>query len=576
MVITYYSPQITACEQVQMRSLPTCVADTVGAQEATFIRDKLYRRCKSVGAAAFHVELWNCIQKGGDCDDAEPIDQGKYNSTDVKLARQAFQNITELKMWSDGHKKLPGCYSVDGMPVEPPVDQIAIFDIPLNRPNSQKGYAWITCGYHPDHGNWTVDSVHLGMDKLFYAFQIGDGFFEDLDLLPGLKTLEISNMGIGKVGNLSDHIWKLNGTLTELILQKNNLERLAVGGYGLENLKLLTKLDLYYNNLDQVPDEIKKLGGNLQYLDLGHNILTELPDYNIVPARANPDPNAFWPRMMMLDTLILSDNNIKVIPATFGGMPALRVLKMKNNMVRLLPPEIEGLRTLVELDLSNNDLFKLPNEIGKLKRLVQLDISGNDITQLPPNIGNMDGLVWLNMQNNKVDAIPDNVWKMDSIAIIMANYNQISYIPKEIGMCKTLSQLLLSNNRLLMLPEELGQLESLWSLDLSHNNLEGVPFMGDSPRLAFLDIRENNYLRCLPGIPEGETWNGPLGKFLTDRPDIKTCEGHTSMPTMMPTQPTLQPTCEDTSSEDPSAASCVSTLLGVAVPLLALLVQQSL
>jgi len=421
----------------------------------------------------------------------------------------------------------------------------------------------------------------MGLDKLFYAFELEDGFYEPLALLPGLKTLELYNMGIGKIGNLSDRVWDLNGTLTELILQKNNLERLAVGGYGLENLQKLTRLDLHYNNFDEVPTEIKMLV-NLEYLDMSHNILTELPDYSVVPARANPDDgfdvdgSTFWPRLKSLDTLILSDNGIKSIPATFGHMMNLRILRMKNNALTLLPPELETLgKTLTELDVSNNNLIRLPNEIGKLKRLVQLDISGNQIQQLPPNIGNMDGLVWLNMEDNKIDAIPDTVWKMDAISYINGAYNQISYIPREIGLSKTLSQLLLSNNRLLMLPEELGHVERLWSLDLSQNTLEGLPSFRQSPRLEYLDIRDNRFLRCLPGLPEDAVWNGPFGKFMTDRPDIGTCKGHTDMPTMKPTQPTSQPTCEET-SDDPSAGFRVSTLIGVAVPLLALLVQQRL
>merc|ERR1719499_1017594 len=173
MVITFAQPTMGSCEDIKVRTLPDCMLEELAEQsKVDLIVEKNYRRCKAIGVLVYDNELWRCVQKGGACDDAEEIIIGARNSTDVKIARAAFEAISELKKWDDGHSRLEGCYSVDGVEVEEPtpISKNAIFK--SMKPPEQFGKAWIDCGYTDVSGNWSVWNVHLQMDKLMYTFEI--------------------------------------------------------------------------------------------------------------------------------------------------------------------------------------------------------------------------------------------------------------------------------------------------------------------------------------------------------------------------------------------------------------------
>lgn len=578
MVVRWYSPEMASCGSLKVTTMPSCVLNELGdLNKVQLIQDQNYRRCTAVTITVYNAELRRCIVKGGDCDDATEIDVGKYNSTDVKHARMAFEEVEMLKYWQADdddtkHHRLQGCYTVEDIPVDD-VTKKAVFT--ALKPPEQHGEAWIECNWMEGNGNWTVSALHMAMDKLYLPVDIPNEFFVRLQMLPGLRTLDLSHLGFGLMDKANETqpnglIYSLNGTLEELILSQNNLETIADVGLGLANLRLLTKLDLHDNRMREVPNEIRKLR-NLVYLDLGHNVLSDLPDWGLTPARRLADNDydvdggakskMFWTKLNNLETLIMKDNNIKFLPDTMGSLRALNNLNLANNMIRHFPAMVaEGLgNTLTMLDLSNNELQDVPNEIGKMKRLVRLDLSNNELRELAPNMGNMDALIWMNLDNNQLYELPDNMWKMESLAYVQANFNDIVFLSDSLATNgPPLTIMELSNNKLKMLPEAIAELPLLYQLNVENNQIMSIPSLSHADRLMYLNIKGNKPLRCLPKLKEGNMWNGPGDKFLTDmaNPNMPgaTCRGHSDMPTMAPTSPTPQPTCETPSPTPASSA----------------------
>lgn len=586
MVAKWYSPEMAECGSIKVREMPRCALEELGVPaDVQTIEDRNYRRCIAVSIEVYNEELFRCMKKSGSCDDATEIEVGAYNSTDVKNARMAFEVVTQLKFWQEDeedkkYQRLPGCYTVEDVKMDK-VTKRAVFK--AMKPPVQHGYAWIECAYTDVSGNWSVTALHMTMDKLYLPVTLPDDFFAHLKNLPGMRTLDLSHLGMGLMDKANETqpnglIYSLNGTLEELILQKNNLETLADVGFGIANLKKLTKLDLHDNRIRVIPQDIRKLK-SLEYLDLGHNVISELPDWGLPPpARRLTDDEyypvdggakskEFWSKLNNLETLIMNENNIKYLPDTMGSMRSLRYLNLANNVIRHFPPRVaEGLgNSLTELDLSNNDLQDVPNELGKLKRLVQLDLSNNNLQQLSPNMGNMDGLVFMNVENNQLVELPDNMWKMESLVIVRANFNSITFLSDSIKLCPSLSQLLLSNNKLKMLPETIAETPKLFVLNVMDNQIMSIPSMVHAERLEYFNIQGNKPLRCLPKLKAGTQWNGPLDKFLTSFPNPNdpsaTCRGHSPMPTSAPTSPTPQPTCETPSPTESSGIAAGPSLL---------------
>jgi hypothetical protein len=85
----------------------------------------------------------------------------------------------------------------------------------------------------------------------------------------------------------------------------------------------------------------------------------------------------FW-----LRELVLTNNNITVLPDSIGNLKELVYLDLANNGIEYLPESIGELGELGHLDLSENNLQRLPDSFSKLVELEHLDLSGNDIKEL--------------------------------------------------------------------------------------------------------------------------------------------------------------------------------------------------
>eukprot|EP00897_Mesotaenium_endlicherianum_P004250 jgi/Mesen1/3853/ME000207S02866 len=137
-------------------------------------------------------------------------------------------------------------------------------------------------------------------------------------------------------------------------------------GWGGGARSALEELDLTFNNLTSLPQSCGRAWGSLRRLSLGYNKLKVLPE-----------PVGDLTRLAHLDVRF---NHLGALPASLGRLHALEHLDVSNNFASLqeLPAAaIGGLSSLQVLVLSNNQLEVLPGELSQLARLHTLELDGN-------------------------------------------------------------------------------------------------------------------------------------------------------------------------------------------------------
>ncbi|KIY99055.1 Leucine-rich repeat-containing protein 57 [Monoraphidium neglectum] len=133
----------------------------------------------------------------------------------------------------------------------------------------------------------------------------------------------------------------------------------------------LTRLAAPNNQLTSLPPEIGSLTA-LKTLQLDGNQISDLP------------PGAALSGLRRLETLSLSNNRLRALPASLGALGALRALGCANNRLESLPPELGGSSALESLDVSGNPgLARLPEELGRLGRLKSLLADGTGVAEVP-------------------------------------------------------------------------------------------------------------------------------------------------------------------------------------------------
>lgn len=100
---------------------------------------------------------------------------------------------------------------------------------------------------------------------------------------------------------------------------------------------------------------------------------------------------------------MLSKNRIQALPASIGGLRALKILLADVNALTRLPASLGLCCSLRILNLASNNLLAMPDEIGKLAELRVLNLSNNYLRSLPESIANLPNLtaLWLNDNQKK-------------------------------------------------------------------------------------------------------------------------------------------------------------------------------
>lgn len=143
--------------------------------------------------------------------------------------------------------------------------------------------------------------------------------------------------------------------------------------------------------LTEFPAEIYSLAETLEVLDLGFNALSHLPDD--------------LGRLRRLRVIFCSGNRFERLPPVLGDCPALSQVGFRGTGMRevpaeALPPQLRW------LTLTDNDIQVLPAALGQLPALQKLMLSGNALRALPPGLAGAPNLELLRIAANRFEALP--------------------------------------------------------------------------------------------------------------------------------------------------------------------------
>lgn len=153
----------------------------------------------------------------------------------------------------------------------------------------------------------------------------------------------------------------------------NDIQRCSLDK-GILQLSKLKILNLNNNLIESLPEELNKLP-NLRELCVAHNLLgkSSLKQWQWIGGFLSKN-------LVMLD---LSYNELTIIPDQLVKLHHLRTLNLCYNNLKTLPVGIGNLRNLKIFSVSNNCLTILPGSVRKL-RLQSIDISRNNFGQSIP------------------------------------------------------------------------------------------------------------------------------------------------------------------------------------------------
>ncbi|XP_061379143.1 leucine-rich repeat and calponin homology domain-containing protein isoform X2 [Danaus plexippus] len=204
----------------------------------------------------------------------------------------------------------------------------------------------------------------------------------------------------------------------------------------LEDAYLSGELKLSGRKLREFPKPVKYDLSDTVVADLSKNRFSEMPEEVTT--------------YIYLEKLLLSQNIIRSIPDSVGGLQSLTYLDLSSNQLTELPREV-CLMPLQVLLLQDNLLTSLPKEIGKMTSLAELDASNNKITQVPMTLGDCTGLRCLDLSNNQLGLLPLQITYL-RLEHLDVSCNCISSLPLELRNMTTIITLNLDNNPLVSPP----------------------------------------------------------------------------------------------------------------------------
>ncbi|KAL1132624.1 hypothetical protein AAG570_010576 [Ranatra chinensis] len=389
--------------------------------------------------------------------------------------------------------------------------------------------------------------------------------------LKNLKKLNHLNLGYNKIeGPLGTNYVQWGESLNTLLLMGNKITRIKSGSF--KNLNQVKELSLSFNDISQLDEtcfepmskslesleisfglkmaefpeaalkplsqliwmaldwnEIKILTrttlysfGNLQYLNLDGNRITDVPEFffhssihkNIRDIRLSfnqlhtLEPYTFS-GLKELQSVVLSDNRITFINENaFQNLPnALTIVLSDNAITRIAPRAFANIPNLAKLDLHRNSLKDF--SLGALKNVsnqmhpMTLNLSSNLITYLAPAETYYPVYIKaIDLRFNQLSKVPLHFLNAfnGSLRTLQLGYNKIQHLDDYLFEKFTnMDSLHLEHNGIVGLRQNTFHgLKNLQILDLSHNHIEQLHIQQFSLKnLRILDLR-HNHLRSIP------------------------------------------------------------------------------
>ena len=193
-----------------------------------------------------------------------------------------------------------------------------------------------------------------------------------------------------------EHRWESVATMKEKC--GKILDRVRSGELDVEST---TTLDVSDCGLETFPEEILRLK-NLEFLNLGKNDLTDLPA-------------SFASKLPKLKILFCLGNKFTKVPEVLGEMKNLFMLSFKANKVREVPEKSLS-PSLGWLILSDNEIEVLPESLGDCLPMRKLMLAGNKIKQLPTFMSRLENLELLRASDNRIEVFPEFLYQLPKLA----------------------------------------------------------------------------------------------------------------------------------------------------------------
>lgn len=317
-----------------------------------------------------------------------------------------------------------------------------------------------------------------------------------------LTKLAKMNLSHNKLTSIKDLPGMKN--LRTLNLKHNRITTIKTGAKNLQNLFLTD------NRISDFDDNLPKL----RTLEIQENPMTSISYKEFYPmnmtslslskAKLASVPQELFVKLLFLEKLDLSENNLTQLPSEISLLSKLVYLSVARNKLESLPAEFPQLKSLKSLDLHSNNIRDFAGGMEEIE-LTYLNISsnmfGNSILLAPfsQNISCETGLarslmfflaadnqfddqMWplfncfinlklLNLSYNNFQDISN--LKLENLTELYFSGNKLTTLPGDIVQKWTfLKTLMLNGNHLLSLPAELSQLHHLNVFDVGSNNLK--------------------------------------------------------------------------------------------------------
>jgi adenylate cyclase len=248
---------------------------------------------------------------------------------------------------------------------------------------------------------------YFGAYKALRTLTLSSNFLEEFPaFLCDLESLVDLDMSFNSIGALPDEIGKLRN-LEKLVITNNKLSNSLPATFN--QLSSLRELDIKYNAITSIAvvSELPKL----EILSADHNAISQFTGSfeRIRSLKLNSNPITKFeiqqpaPTLKMLN---LSNAQLASIDESFIYMTNLEDLVLDRNYFVSLPPQIGSMSRLEHFSIANNSVGELPGQIGHLTELKVLDIHGNNMRKLPMEIWCLVKLETLNASSNVLDTFP--------------------------------------------------------------------------------------------------------------------------------------------------------------------------
>ena len=339
--------------------------------------------------------------------------------------------------------------------------------------------------------------------------RIADDAFKDAKI----KELYIHDCNINSLAEFSFR--GLETTLHTLDLSYNNLTTLPENIF--DNLSALRSLSLSYNKLTLVPEEhFKGFKDKLQHLNLigyemGRVLLDSIKELrnirtlglNWLPSNAltKEDFVGFGPAVEKLYLINIGISSIS--EQTFEPVPGVKTLDLSNNQISAISKEafvnigggLEHLRMNAALLFDNIP----PEPMKYLVKLKELDVANNALTRIDGDcLRSMGKLRRINLDDNKIRKLSRNSFQGQYhpfLESIQLSFNDIKEIEtKTFHGCRALKYVYLDDNKIRKIEKAaFSNLEKLEYVNLEGNNIRDLGFEAfqNIPKLRYLDLSFN-------------------------------------------------------------------------------------